>query len=742
MDIDGRENRHGQWHGHQCARGHLVRRRLYGELRRWDGGDADGGGGHGLNFWGLEWGRGHLCRDDQPVFGADDGGANGDRHIHVSCRATDLDGRENRHGQWHGHQCARGHLVRRRLYGELRRWDGGDADGGGGHGLNFCGLEWGRGHLCRDDQPVFGADDGGANGDRHIHVSCRATDLDGRENRHGQWHGHQCARGHLVRRRLYGELRRWDGGDADGGGGTGSNFGGWSGGRGHLCRDDQPVFGADDGGANGDRHIHVSCRATDLDGRENRHGQWHGHQCARGHLVRRRLYGELRRWDGGDADGGGGHGLELLGVGVAGVGTCAGTTNPCSVPMTAARTVTATFTPNTGGNQAPVVNAGTPQTVTLPNTATLAGTVTDDGVPATPGRVTSTWSKVSGPGTVTFANASAMSTTATFSQAGAYVLRLTATDSALSRSSDLNITVNNPGVRKLSNDLNADGTADLLWRNTLNGVVVGWLMKDATVASTGMLAGLPSAWQIMGTGDVNADGQADVVLRNTTNGVVAVWLMNGLTISSVGFPGSASLSYVIKGIGDVDGNGTADIVWRDTLSGVVAIWLMNGTTIANSGFPGGVPLEWQIAGLGDVNADDKADVIWRNTTDGLVAVWLMDGLNVTSTGFPGGASLNYVIKEIGDVDGNGTADLVWEDIINHGVAVWLMNGTTVAFAGFPGGVPPGWQISGMGDVNADGQSDIILQNKTNGAVALWLMNGKDILRTAFPSGTSTDWEIQ
>ena len=84
------------------------------------------------------------------------------------------------------------------------------------------------------------------------------------------------------------------------------------------------------------------------------------------------------------------------------------------------------------------------QTIELPNGATLDGTVSDDGNPTPPGIVTTAWSKVSGPGTVTFADASAVDTTADFSVAGVYVLRLTADDSALSSSDDVTITVNQP----------------------------------------------------------------------------------------------------------------------------------------------------------------------------------------------------------------------------------------------------------------------------------------------------------
>ena len=53
-------------------------------------------------------------------------------------------------------------------------------------------------------------------------------------------------------------------------------------------------------------------------------------------------------------------------------------------------------------NQAPEVDAGPNGTVTLPESATLDGTVSDDGLPNPPGTCTVTWTKQSGPGTVTF----------------------------------------------------------------------------------------------------------------------------------------------------------------------------------------------------------------------------------------------------------------------------------------------------------------------------------------------------
>ena len=118
-------------------------------------------------------------------------------------------------------------------------------------------------------------------------------------------------------------------------------------------------------------------------------------------------------------------------------GKIAGTAACNQLSVNSGGVITAAVVPN----QAPIVNAGSTQTITLPASATLSGTVTDDGLPAG-AAVTSTWSKSSGPGTVTFANAAAAQTSASFSAAGTYVLQLSASDTQLAGSATVTITVN------------------------------------------------------------------------------------------------------------------------------------------------------------------------------------------------------------------------------------------------------------------------------------------------------------
>lgn len=85
----------------------------------------------------------------------------------------------------------------------------------------------------------------------------------------------------------------------------------------------------------------------------------------------------------------------------------------------------------------PIVNAGADQSIVLPSTASLTGTASDpEGKP-----VTVAWSKVSGIGSVNFSAPTALATQATFSAAGTYVLRLTASDGVNSASDDVTVNV-------------------------------------------------------------------------------------------------------------------------------------------------------------------------------------------------------------------------------------------------------------------------------------------------------------
>ena len=95
-------------------------------------------------------------------------------------------------------------------------------------------------------------------------------------------------------------------------------------------------------------------------------------------------------------------------------------------------------------NTAPLVYAGGNQGFlfeNIPVNIDLNAGAADDGVPNPPGTLTTSWTQVSGPDTVTFLDSTVVDPTVTFPSPGTYVLRLTADDGELITSDDTTIII-------------------------------------------------------------------------------------------------------------------------------------------------------------------------------------------------------------------------------------------------------------------------------------------------------------
>jgi hypothetical protein len=216
------------------------------------------------------------------------------------------------------------------------------------------------------------------------------------------------------------------------------------------------------------------------------------------------------------------------------------------------------FPSSVPSNTAPVVNAGADQTISLSAAATLSGSVTDDLLPA-PSQITISWSRVSGPGTVTFSAPNAANTTATFSQAGSYVLRLTASDGPLSSSDDVSITVttppaggtngltaqyfNDPGTGSRFTTLvltRVDQSVDFNWGSSAPAPSVG--SNNYSVRWTGFVEAPVTGTYVFST--VSDDG-----IRLWVNGqqVINNWTIHGATTNtSAGITLTAGVRYTIR----------------------------------------------------------------------------------------------------------------------------------------------------------------------------------------------------
>jgi len=299
-------------------------------------------------------------------------------------------------------------------------------------------------------------------------------------------------------------------------------------------------------------------------------------------------------------------------------------------------------------------------------------------------------------------------------------------------------------------DFNANGKADILWRNRFTGMVTMWLMNGTSPAGWGVIimnAG-NADWTVAGVGDFNGDGKADILWRNTSTGMVTMWLMNGTSkISEATILNAGNTDWTVAGVGDFNGDGKADILWRNTSTGIVSMWLMNGTTsagwkliVSDAG-----NAAWTVAGVGDFNGDGKADILWRNTSTGIVTMWLMNGTSMTDwANIVGGGNTDWTVAGVGDFNGDGKADILWRNTSTGIVTMWLMNGTTsvgwgliVSDAG-----NAAWTVAGVGDFNGDGKADILWQNTSTGMVTMWLMNGTSMTNWAIILNTGNAGAVQ
>ena len=190
-----------------------------------------------------------------------------------------------------------------------------------------------------------------------------------------------------------------------------------------------------------------------------------------------------------------------------------------------------------GPNNPPAVVAGRNQTITFPTTTvSLNATASDDGVPA--GAVLAySWSQVSGPGTVTLSNPTALSTTAQFFVAGQYVLRLLVSDTQLYGFDDVTITVNPAATATIS-----DVTPNTVQQGQQNLAVAitgqfTHFAQGTTVASFGSgitVSSLMVNSATTATALINIDPAAALGARTVTvtTGAEIATLANGFTVAA------------------------------------------------------------------------------------------------------------------------------------------------------------------------------------------------------------------
>jgi hypothetical protein len=288
-------------------------------------------------------------------------------------------------------------------------------------------------------------------------------------------------------------------------------------------------------------------------------------------------------------------------------------------------------------------------------------------------------------------------------------------------------------------DLDGDGKADVLWRNSSTGENYLYPMNGLAIgAGEGYVRTVvDTSWKIAGTGDFNGDGKADVFWRNTSTGENYVYLMNGTTIQNEGYVRAvADQNWEVAGVGDFNGDGRDDILWRNTSTGENYVYPMDGLAILPSeGYVRTVASHhWQVVGVGRFDAGPTADILWRNSRTGENYVYLMNGTAITAEGYIRTvAALEWQVAGVGDFTGDGLSDILWRNVLTGENYLYPMNGTTIlAGENYVRTVADlNWRIAAVGDYDGNGNADVLWRNASNGDNYAYFMQGTNIVNEGY-----------
>ncbi|MFE2580319.1 FG-GAP repeat domain-containing protein [Streptomyces sp. NPDC059378] len=173
-------------------------------------------------------------------------------------------------------------------------------------------------------------------------------------------------------------------------------------------------------------------------------------------------------------------------------------------------------------------------------------------------------------------------------------------------------------------DLNGDGNADMLVRNSTGELRAYWGIGQVYFArGTNKSALIGKGWNaynvLTSSGDLNRDGRADLLARDKAG---ALWFYAGTgkgTFRSRVRVGTGLSGYTaLVGVGDLNGDGNGDLLGRDR-AGNLYRWYGNG----KGGFAGRVKIASgfnaynALVGVGDLTQDGRNDLLTRDTAGNL-----------------------------------------------------------------------------------------------------------------------------
>jgi hypothetical protein len=103
-----------------------------------------------------------------------------------------------------------------------------------------------------------------------------------------------------------------------------------------------------------------------------------------------------------------------------------------------------------------------------------------------------------------------------------------------------------------------------------------------------------SDWIPGAVGDLDGDGRADAIGRNSNTGAANGWLMDGLFRKVGGSIGNINTAWTLRTAADLNGDGNNDLIWTNASNGQVNGWIMDGLTKVSGGSINTIPAAWSL----------------------------------------------------------------------------------------------------------------------------------------------------